>query len=344
MLTIRDIAKMAGVSRSTVSLVLNNSPHVKEETRKRVNDVIQRVDYIPNNSARSLNTRTMNSLGIIVMMENEAYGCYDASTTTSLFSQDVTVGISRELADMDYSLVIEHFCYHPMSGELPRIINSRRIDGAFIVGGFYDSQFIDKLFEKGIPAVMVGGWKEEKMDSVIPDPEMGVFLASQHLLQTGHKNIFLVNSPKAYRSSYQRVSGIERSLKGHDQGICVSVFTCASNTAQAGYDAMKVAWSQKKDVDGIIAANAPIAAGILGFLAENNIRVPDDVSLIAHEDSILSGHAVPALTAINTRKEYMGEKAAQLLLHRLKDPRKEIQAIVSKPFFVARDSVRDRRV
>ncbi len=340
--TIRDVAKLAGVSRSTVSLVLNGSPRVKEETRQIVKEVIQRIDYVPNNSARSLNSRTMNSLGIIVMIEHEAYGRYDAASVTSLFSHDVTTGISRELADTDYSVVIEQFCFEENSGELPKIIKARRVDGAFIVGGFYNDKFIDKLIEKKIPIVIVGGKKEKLVDSVIPDPEKGVYLASKHLLETGHKRICLVNSPPVYRSSYQRISGMERSLQGYEHTATLSMATCEHNTAESGYVAIKGMWSDSVAPDGIIAANAPIASGILHFLFEKGLRVPEDVSLITHEDSILSGHAVPALTAINTQKEYMGEMAARLLLKRLRNPQKEVESLISEPFFVSRDSVKTR--
>lgn len=340
--TIRDVAKMAGVSRSTVSLVLNGSPRVKEETRRIVEEVIRRIDYVPNNSARSLNSRTTNSLGIIVMVENEAYGRYDFTSTTSLFSQDVTMGISRELADTDYSVVIEHFCFNKANEELPKIIKTRRVDGAFIVGGLYDDQFIERLIKKKIPFVVVGGKKEKLVDSVIPDPEKGVYLASKHLLETGHKRICLVNSPPAYSSSYQRISGIERGLKGYEHKVNLSIVTCEHNTSESGYTVIKGIWSDEAAPDGIIAANAPIALGVLRFLYEKRIRVPEDVSLITHEDSILSGHSSPALTAINTRKEYMGEIAARLLLKRLKDPQKDVETIVLDPFFVERDSVQAR--
>ncbi|MDL2229981.1 LacI family transcriptional regulator [Treponema sp. OttesenSCG-928-L16] len=343
MATIMDVAKMANVSRSTVSLVLNNSPLVKNETRQKVEEVIRQIDYVPNNSARSLPSKVMYSLGIIIMVQDLPYDTYGFNIETGLFSHDVTTGISNGLAGTQYALNIERFCFETSGGDLPNLLKNRRIDGAFIVGGLYEPSFIDMLLTRNIPFVVVGGHRETKVDSVSPDPEKGAYMAAQHLVETGHKRILLVNAPKFYRSSDQRRNAIETIKKESSKRISWEIVYCPHNSGEGGYLAVKDFYENGGRCDGIIAANTMMAMGVIRYFYEKKIYIPDDVSLVAYEDNIMGGYASPAMTAINVQKEYMGETAAHLLLERLKNPGKEISSIIAEPFFVYRNSVKDKR-
>ena len=342
-MTIRDIAQKADVSRSTVSLVLNNSPLVNEKTRQKVQDIIDQTDYVPNNSARSLSSKVMYSLGIIIMIEDLPHKSYDFNYETGVFSHDVTIGITNYLAASEYNVVIERFCYSAARGDFPKLIKTRRVDGAFVVGGLYESSFIDQMFTRNIPFVVVGGHGEKGVDSVNSDPEKGVSLSADHLVETGHRRICLVNAPKIYRSSYQRQDAFDKVKKKNRSSIKWTMINCPHNTGKGGYIATRDLYESGGKPDGIIAANATMALGVLRYLYEQNIRVPDDVSIVTYEDSILCGYSYPAMSAINIRKEYMGEAAAQLLLDRMKNPDKEISSMVVEPYLVCRNSVKDRR-
>jgi LacI family transcriptional regulator/LacI family purine nucleotide synthesis repressor len=342
MITIRDVAKIAGVSRSTVSLVLNNSLLVKEKTREKVLETIRQIDYVPNNSARSLSSKMMYSLGIIILVEDVPYKTYEFNYETGIFSHDVTSGISGFLAGSEYNLVIERFCYQAAKGDLPTLIKTRRVDGAFIVGGLYEKSFIDQMLARNIPFVVVGGHTETKVDSVSPDPGKGAYIAAMRLVETGHKKICLINAPVIYRSSYQRQNAFEQAKADSGDTVNWTMVHCPHNTGEGGYLAARALLESGGKPDGIVTANAVIAMGALRYLYEKRIRVPDDVSIIAYEDSILCGYSYPAMSAVNMRKEYMGEEAARYLLERIKNPDKKISALVAEPYFVSRDSVRDR--
>jgi LacI family transcriptional regulator/LacI family purine nucleotide synthesis repressor len=343
MFTIRDVAKIAGVSRSTVSLVLNNSPLVRENTRQKVLDIIREIDYVPNNSARSLSSKVMYCLGNIVLVEDVGYKNYDYNYETDVFSTDVINGISKGLDNSAYSIIIERFSCQAVHGELPNMIKGKRVDGFFIVGSLYEEAFIDKLLTRGMPFVVVGGQKETKVDSVSPDPNKGTWLAAEHLIETGHKRVCLINAPGIYRSSLQRQEAIGRARREGPGDIVWSAVCCNHNSGEGGYLAIKSFMEAGNKPDGIIAANSIMAMGVLRYLYEARIRVPEDISIIVYEDSILSGYAYPAMTTINARKEDMGEIAARLLMERMKHPDKEIETIVVEPFFVPRASVQDRR-
>lgn len=342
--TINDVAKRAGVSRSTVSLVLNKSPLVKDETRELVESVILEMNYVPNNNARGLSARVTNNFGIIFMQDylpDQTEISYDNDQHVGLCSHNISNGISAGLIGTDYGVITERFCSIAAPDELPKVIQEKRVDGAFVVGLPYSEQFIDNMKKTGIPFVMVGvGSYEETVDSIYADPEEGTELAVQELLNTGHKNICLLNCSSEMRSHKWRVRGYERALRTHGiepkdtWNVCVP-----SNNGKSAYIAFKRFWEAGNHPDAVVTANGQMAAGIMYFLYEQGIRVPDDISLVAYEDSSICGYATPPLTSINIRKEELGKRAAQCLLTRLQNPDKEIERCSLKPYLVSRKSV-----
>lgn len=344
MANIREIAKLAGVSRSTASLVINNSPLVKQETREKVLAVIQKTKYVPNNNARNLSRKIMNSLGIIVLSDLKRSRSYDFNNGTGMYSLNVIQGITSALADTDYSVIIEYFHESDSKDGMPKLLRDRKIDGAFIVGGYCEDQFIDRLLDTGIPFVIVAvGAGSNACDSVVSNPAEGAYLSVRHLMETGHKKIGFINCPATFRSSALRVQGVSR-IAGETDGAfrleCM-LFTEHNNGA-SGYEAMKQAWLEGKRFDGIATANPQIALGAMRFLQEQGIRVPEDISFVAYEDNSLCGYSNPPLTAVNIQKELMGEQAAGLLLNRIADPLRSCALTQVEMHLVQRRSVENR--
>ena len=148
MATIDDVAKRAGVSRSTVSLVLNKSPRVKEATRQMVESVIAEMNYYPNSNARGLSARVTNNLGVIFMQDylpNTTQISYDNDQHVGLCSFNISNGIMAGLVGTDYGVITERYCSVADPEGLPRVICEKRVDGAFIVGMPYSDSFIDNM-------------------------------------------------------------------------------------------------------------------------------------------------------------------------------------------------------
>lgn len=341
-MTIRKIAEIAGVSKSTVSLVLNSSPLVNEKTRKKVEDVIRRTGYVPNNSARNLSKRINNSLGIIVLSDLERTCSYDFDNGVGLFSNNIIRGVASRLADTQYSVAIEYFHNEEQNGGLPKLIKERKIDGALIVGGYCQEDFIANLNDSGIPFVTVAvGQREEACDCVVSDPSLGAYMSLRYLVEHGHRNIGFINCPRSFRSAAVRLKGIQRLEEEEKiQFPSENILYCRQNNGQSGYAALKEAWEKGMRFDGIATANPQITLGAMRFLSEKGIRIPEDVSIISYEDNSLCGYATPGITAINIQKEKMGELAANLLLTRIGDMQKEIESIVVDQYLVVRDSVK----
>lgn len=342
MVTIFDVARHAGVSKSTVSLVLNKSPLVKDETRLKVEEAIRALGYVPNQNARGLIKKETKCLGVIIAIEDQPRHSYEYTYETGLYSYNITNGIPVGLQDTDYGLLTERFCA-PRDGQgIPKLIRNNRVDGIFLVGGLFGEDLIEEICARNLPVVAVGR-RYDKIDSVSVDVSKAVYLAVKHLLETGHQNICYINCPEIYRSSKERADGVAQAMSAHNKKMQDDwMVYCRYNTGEGGYLAFKALWESGARPDAIAAANEPIALGIMRYLYEQNIRVPDDISLVAYDTSVLGGYAAPPITSVNISKEKMGEIAAQMLLRRIDAPGKEIESIIIDPELVIQSSVKKR--
>lgn len=339
MVTILDVAKRANVSKSTVSLVLNNSPLVKEETKRKVEAAIRELGYVCNNNARGLRKRETKCLGIIVAVESKVEQTYEYNYETGLFSFNITNGIPAGLVDTDYGLLTERYCAADTAGEMPTIIKNGRIDGVFLVGGLFEDDFIEELLKREIPAVAVGKYYNQ-IDCIYPDVKKGTCDEVSYLIENGHRNIAFINCPKIYKSSQTRLDGFQEVCKRHKKQLDNSWMTyCQQNTGAGGYDAIRELWESGVRPDAIATANEPIALGVMRYLYEQKIRIPEDVSVASYEASVLGGYAAPALTTVDIHKEHMGTVAAGMLLRRIENPNKAIESVLIEPELLVRTSV-----
>ena len=348
MATINDVAQKAGVSRSTVSLVLNNSPLVKQETRELVEKVIAEMNYVPNSNARGLSARVTNNIGVIFMQDYllGAPGTvsYDNDQHVGLCSFNISNGIMAGLRDTLYGVVTERFCSVAEPEELPRVIRERRVDGAIIVGVPYSPQFVDNMKKTGLPFVItgVGSW-EETVDSIYADPGEGTEMAVRELQATGHKNICLLNCTNRLSSHEVRRQGFLRAMEAAGTEPMEGWNICGDrNNGKSAREAFREFWEAGHRPDGIVTANGQSATGVMSYLYEIGVRIPEDVSIVSYEDSSICGYAAPALTSVNIRKEELGQEAARCLIERIRNPGKNLELKVIQPYMVYRDSVKAR--
>ena len=340
MVTLLDVAASAGVSRSTVSLVINKSPLVKDETRQRVERAIQELGYVPNPNARGLVKKENKSLGVIIAIEDQPYNTYEFNYETGLYSYNITNGIPVGLANTDYGLLTERFCVSIQGKELPALVKNNRVDGIFLVGGLFTPELIERLKEKKIPIIAIGRYYDQ-IDSVSTDVTQGAYLGVRYLLDQGYRKICYINCPQIYRSNAERVAGVQKAMREfHLEMKPDWLVYCKHNTGEGGYEAIKRLWQSGARPQAIAAANEPIALGIMRFLYEQDIRIPEDIAIVSYEDSVLGGYAVPALTSVNIQKEYMGELAARIMLKRIRKGQEgELEHIIVEPNLVVRSSV-----
>lgn len=348
MATINDVARRAGVSRSTVSLVLNKSPLVKEETRLLVEKVIREMNYVPNSNARGLSAKVTNNIGVVFMQDyilsTSGKISYDDDRHIGLFSYNVSNGIMTGLQDTLYGIITERFCSVAEPDALPRVVREKRVDGVIIAGTPYSAQFVDNMKKTGIPFVVtgVGSW-EESVDSIYADPGEGTELAVRELLKTGHKNICLLNCSPRLRGHEMRCQGFLRAMSDAGVAPMEGWNICSDlNNGKSAREVFQQFWEAGNRPDGIVAANSQSATGVMSYLYEIGVRIPDEISIISYADSSLCGYATPALTSVNICKEEMGQMAARCLVERIQNPEKEVETNVIHPYMVYRNSVKMR--
>ena len=165
----------------------------------------------------------------------------------------------------------------------------------------------------------------------------------QELIDTGHRKICLLNSAKNVRSHADRLRGYERAMRRNGLHIREDWnISGANNSGHSSYEAFKRFWEAGNRPDSVACANGQSASGVMTYLYEQGVRVPEDVSVVAYEDSSLCGYATPPLTAINIRKEDLGYRAAQCLIARIRNPEKRVEINSVRPYVVRRDSIKVR--
>ncbi len=338
MTTIRDVAKQAGVSISTVSLVLNNSPAVKHETRYRVYDAIKALDYVPNQSARSLITKQSKVIGVIKGIEKVQEGIYSFDGVVDTYLSEMLRSIENQIDLNGYSMMID-WCFDPEAQlvSVP-VMDKNKVDGLLYVGGFFTDQLADHFRARGIPMVLIGS-RHEEMDYVDTYPDLGIEMAVDCLFENGHCDIALINGPDTSHSSARKMTGFRRAMDRLGLPVRSEWIEKGGFTGKAGYEAAHRLWARDSHPTAVVACADSVAVGALRYFFENGVYCPRDISVVGFEDSILSEYAVPALTSVCVRKDVLGAEGAKVLLGRIQHPRAKAVKLLIEPKLVLRDSV-----
>jgi LacI family transcriptional regulator len=310
--TLEEIAKLAGVSRSTVSRVVNDHPNVRAEVRERVWEVIHEAGYQPHAAARSLVTRRSRIVGVIIP---------EAVTTlfTDPFFSHLLCGVTQTCNSKRYDLMLSLFNHPAGQKEMyRRVVRGGHLDGVVVASARADDPLIARLLEDGVPFVMVGRHPDERVHYVEMDNVAAARMAVEHLIRQGHRRIATITGPLNMTSGEDRLAGYRQALEAHrlpveDDLIVEGDFTEAGAIAAARR-------LLSRSVTAIFAASDIMAVGALKVLREADTRVPQDVALVGFDDVPLAAAVEPALTTVHQPIEQMGSMAADLLLSLLENP------------------------
>ncbi len=341
MALIKDVAREAGVSPTTVSSVINGLNCVKPTTREKVLKAIDSLGYSPNIAARELVTRKKQNIGLILM----TYESYTSRRSTpdggeELMYEEYISGIAQIIAGSGYGLLIEYFCYVPGSQEIPRIIKENRVAGVIVAGSIYTDSFIE-LIKQETDAVVTIGCHSQLADFVVNDYMESMIAAVRYLVSCGHRRIaYLSGDPMTYAYPLKRLGykmGLEEAGIAYDGSL---VLPCRYQVIE-GYEAARTlhALPSGTGPTAILCAGDLLAVGALHFFYENGIRVPQDYSIMGYENTNLAIYVTPRLSTVDWHKNVMNEKACRLLLDRLKDPGLKRTGVVVPCEIKVRESV-----
>lgn len=300
MISIREVAKLAGVSPATVSRVLNGTARVDEEKEKRIKKVIEETGYVPNEVARSLFKKSSKLIGLII-----------PNIENPFFSQ-LAKHMEHAAYDKGYRIVLCNTdeIYHKEMDSM-QMLTRMNADGIVITTT--DEELELEAQRCQIPVVVMDRQLAEmkNMSSIMADHYMGGRIATEHLIECGCKCIVNIQAPQAYSSGKERYRGYLDVIREH--GIEERCIPCDYNF-DAGLKAAEEMLKRYPDVDGIIACNDIAAFAIMKVLYNHGINFPDDVQLIGFDNVEWSHIITPELTTIKQPTREMSEKAIDLII------------------------------
>lgn len=313
--TSQDVADLAGVSRTTVSFVINDVKqyNISQETRQKVLDAIEELGYVPNASARALATRSAKAIGLIMNRSPQ----YIQSDT---FLPQIVGGLLSIINQHQLSLLVEWVDAEQQVETYRKLIKAKHIDGMILLTPMLDDKGLKELESLEIPAVVMGELEESNLSSVDIDNRLAAEKAVQHLIKLGHTKIACItNANLSFSSAYQRLAGYKDAL--NDAGIPIDedLFREADFDPQSGYTAMTSLLDQGKEFSAIFVASDNVAIGALSAIKEHGLSVPEDLSMIGFDDLPWSKFTDPPLTTIQLPALQLAQNACYLLLEQIQD-------------------------
>lgn len=332
---IKDVAKEANVSMSTVSRVMNNNYPVKAETRKRVEEAIEKLKFSPNILARALINQNTKTIGVLV------------PRIDNLFFPTVIKAIETSLKNCGYSI---YLCDTDDKAEQEvKYINSlmgRQVDGIISVdpktenikSGFYES------IGKNVPLVCINGYnKNVKCNFVLNDQESGTRQAINYLIELGHKNIIFVRGRKSYSYDLKKDVYMEILKENNILENKHIIDVGEGNSYETVNLTMNIMMQKLKDVSlptAVFACNDLMALGVLNACKRLNYDVPKDISIIGFDNIVISSLVEPQITTVDQNMYKLGENAAKMILNVIKNDNKQISSIKLNTQLITKGSCR----
>ena len=325
---LEDIAKETGFSVSTVSRVLSNSNYpVSEQIREKVLRIAATMGYEPNIAARSLRTDRTNTIGIIV------------DDLLSPFTPPIVRGIQDYLNENGFLSLIVNSDWDPVQEQAAiKTLLSRPVDGIIFVE--YSHQTTNDALERSHkPHVFVHRlFGSPIKNSVVPDDYYGASLATQHLLNLGHRRIGYINGPENWHTCRARLSGYKDTLANHDLRFEALLVQPGDWEIESGYAAAKNFLNLTERPSAIFAANDAMALGAIYAIQDAGLNVPKDVAVVGYDNRNFTKTVRPRITTVSMPVIEMGGVAAELLLRQIAEGRKEEEEIKVKGQLIIRET------
>lgn len=305
-ITLKQIAKAAGVSVNTVSRALNGKPDVNENTRQRVLEVAKRLGYVPNRSALSLKHQKTHIVGVII--EDNA----------NPFWAEVLKGVESAAKVQGYHVILVNTSRNYQDEvEGIQMLLERRVDGILIAPNQEKYDDLIELKNLGVPFVIMGRHIKEFESLSIPmvysDEVKGGYMATKHLIERGCERIAFIGAQPYNTASIERCEGYKKALKEAGIEIDEDLVKTGGIEIDGGYKSVMGLLENEIRFDGIFAYNDLMAFGVLKALKEAKMKVPDDVKVIGYDDIPYSSIITPTLTTMRIKKQMMGRAAFRIL-------------------------------
>jgi DNA-binding LacI/PurR family transcriptional regulator len=334
--TLEDVAQVAGVSRATVSRVINGIRNVNPELHEVVWNAVQATGYVPNRAARSLVTRRTGTIALIV---SDAESHDDDPFMSRFFSDPffgrVVGGLLSTLRPARMQLGLQLVGTDDARKRLVGDLRQGQADGAVVVSLHPDDTLPALLVEAGVPGVVIGRPANPTPISYVDVAnDRGAALAAEHLAATGRRRLGMITGPAHVPASADRATGFRMALAGH-----AAIPSVEGNfTHESGDAGMRRLIADHPDLDGVFVANDLMAQGALSVLRELGRRVPEEIAVVGFDDSSAALAARPPLTTVRQPLEDMAAESARLLIAHIDNSKLLPQTVIFEPTLVVRAS------
>lgn len=308
---LKDIALLCGVSETTVSKVINNYPDVSSKTRKKIQDMIEKKNFIPNSSARNLKGKRKNIIGLFFYVEEKSK---EKLSTSSFYSEFIVLSVDAA-KKMGYSIIVSTISKTDL--EILEILKNQTIDGAIIVGGPKNETGFEKKLERHkivfLDKNSIENISENNISIINPDNVGGAFIATEELIKNGHENIFYLGNSENKISSIERFCGYEDALKKYDLFINKNYIEKVKISEENAYRCIIKKFKTKNKITAIFAASDILAIGAMKALKELGYKIPEDISIVGFDNINITNYLTPALTTIESLHSGIAKRSIEVL-------------------------------
>jgi LacI family transcriptional regulator len=333
-ITIKHIAKIAGVSFSTVAKALRDDPAVNIKTREKVQKIADEIDYYPNLLAKGLKNKKTKTIGIIL------------NDLKNPFYSDIYKVIGDILNERDYTMLLCDSNYNQRL-EKKNIITmlSKGVEGIIISPVNENSENINLILKSNLKTVFIDSLPEyPNINYVYVNHEKAAFLAAEHLIKNGHKEILLLNGPSELSSSQHFLRGYFQALAQYQIQSLDELVTFNEISIESGYHTMKEMYkkkiAQKIRYSAIMTLSDLLAIGVYEAAKEMHLKIPDEVSIIGYDNIFATKYINPPLTTVHQPKNRTGINSINILLKQISGESLSFQKMIIDPNLIKRESVK----
>jgi LacI family transcriptional regulator len=331
--TIKDLAKAAGVSVTTVSRALNGYSDVNEDTRKKIKRIAEQLNYRPNAVARSLVTRKTRTIGVILSEINRE-GAKDS------LAFEILCGINDRAVELDYDILL--FSTNPkkqLAKSYADLCKERNVDGAILSGLRVNDPYLQQVVQDtSFPCVLIDiPAAHQNVGHVTTDNFRGAKTAVEHLIRLGHRHIAMINGHDEASVSKERLLGYKHALAEHGISFREELIFNGGFKEEGGFTALHQILHRHPEVTAVFSASDLMVLGALRALEQIGRKVPETMSIVGYDDITIASYCSPPITTIRQDRYEMGYQAAQLLIDML-EKRKVNHKIVLNSELIVRQS------
>jgi DNA-binding LacI/PurR family transcriptional regulator len=330
--TLDEVAVLAGVSRATVSRVVNNSPRVSPEARDAVLAAIAELRYVPNRAARSLVTRRTDTLALVLSES-------DTMVFSDPFFASIVRGVSAAIADSELNLVLLSARDAREQEKVGRYARQGHVDGVILMSLHSDDPLPDILTAAGVPLVLCGRpYDGRAVAYVDADNRGGATQATRHLLTQGRRRIATITGPQDMTAGVDRYAGYRDALEEAGHPPAPELVAHGDFSEAGGARAMAELLERAPDLDAVFVASDPMAVGALRALRVAGRRVPADVAVVGFDDAAVAATCDPPLTTVAQPLSDMTPLLTELLLRQIDGGAETVETRVCPTRLVVRES------